>query len=190
MQIVRWLDLRPEAWRNGGGTTREIWRQAASGGDARGVEGFDWRASVAEVETAGPFSLFPGHVRVIMPLSAHGMLLRSADQSVEQLTPLVPFSFSGDAAMAAELPHGPVTDFNFIVRRGFADAAVTLYEVSAGSDCMPPPGTCLVFVVSGHFIAGGTEMGWRDSLVLTPPESIRFSGQGKLACCQLVQGVV
>ena len=51
--------VRPEAWqaqpwRNGGGTTHEIWRDA---------DDYALRVSCAEVTASGPFSQFPGFRR-------------------------------------------------------------------------------------------------------------------------------
>jgi environmental stress-induced protein Ves len=179
MQIVRWLDLRPEAWRNGGGTTREIWREPSGGND------FHWRASVAEVETPGPFSLFPGYQRIIMPLSRHGMRLVAAGSRPHNLLPLVPFAFPGDAAVAAELPHGPVTDFNFIVRCGAGQAELNLHTTTSGEAWQAPDGARLVFVVTGGFDAGGSDLGLRDSAIIPASEPLSLTGQGMLACCRI-----
>ena len=49
-------------WKNGGGTTAEI----AAFPDGAGFNAFDWRISLAEVASDGPFSAFPGIDRTLM----------------------------------------------------------------------------------------------------------------------------
>ena len=43
--------LAPVPWKNGGGSTREI----ACGPAGAGMDGFDWRASIATIAAPGPF---------------------------------------------------------------------------------------------------------------------------------------
>ena len=49
-------------WKNGGGVTSELARSPQA-------DEFDWRLSVAEVATDGPFSQFPGIDRLLVLLS-------------------------------------------------------------------------------------------------------------------------
>ena len=67
-QVVRVDSAAPQAWRNGGGVTREllVWPNAE-----------DWlvRLSVAEIERDGPFSAFAGVDRWFAVLSGAGVLL-------------------------------------------------------------------------------------------------------------------
>ena len=56
VRILRAADRVPAAWKNGGGVTREV----ASWPEQAGLDGFDWRISLAEVAAGGPFSVFPG----------------------------------------------------------------------------------------------------------------------------------
>ena len=66
---VALADVAPSAWKNGGGTTRELlaWPSPA-----------DWvfRLSVAEVQADGPFSSFAGVQRWFAVLSGAGVRLR------------------------------------------------------------------------------------------------------------------
>ena len=57
-----------QPWANGGGITREVAVRA----DA---EGFQWRVSLAEVASSGPFSEFPGVERTIVLLSEGQLVL-------------------------------------------------------------------------------------------------------------------
>ena len=130
-------------WRNGGGVTHELVRRP----DA---DEFDWRLSVAEVDTDGPFSTFDGHDRIIVLLSGEGMDLRfvESDEVVELRPPLGGHRFAGEVAVDATLPSGPTTDLNLMWRRERFDATVRRFE--APFDLAPQhAATLVVFVVSG-----------------------------------------
>lgn len=182
MQIIRWRDLTQQPWKNGGGTTREVWAEKGSG------NGFDWRVSVAEVSAPGAFSLFPGYDRIIMPLSDWGMQLILDGNPYQELQPLRPFVFPGELAISAELPHGPVTDFNFIVRREFAHGRLEVLQCDDLESPALPQYTRLVFVLSGTFTTAGFALGVRDSLLLpaASAEAHVIAGRGNLACCKLI----
>lgn len=115
-------------WKNGKGTTLEL-----SVHPPRVVEGlsdFDWRLSIARVVEDGPFSRFPGIERVIMILEGEAMTLQCGkDAEARTLRPLEPLAFSGDALTQAQLPQGPVQDFNLMVKR--AGQAGRLTVISA-----------------------------------------------------------
>lgn len=180
MRVIRWAEIAEQPWKNGGGTTREIWREPAGDG------GFDWRVSVADVSSPGPFSLFPGHDRIIMPLSGHGMELRQGGELYANLEALVPFAFPGEAELAAVLPHGPVTDFNLIVkRRPGRVGAIALLRCDRGSPVALPAQTLLAFVAAGSFTIAGFGLAARDS-VLCDAETPGAEGSGVLACCCLM----
>ncbi|BBI49914.1 hypothetical protein HORIV_23350 [Vreelandella olivaria] len=51
---LRFTELIPVAWQNGGGVTREVACQAGDG------ESPGWRVSVAELDREGPFSIIAG----------------------------------------------------------------------------------------------------------------------------------
>ena len=66
-------------WKNGGGVTREI----VCSPPGAGMEGFDWRVSIATIDKPGPFSAFAGVDRVIMLLDGTGVRLRSHDGHID-----------------------------------------------------------------------------------------------------------
>ena len=70
-------DLSASPWKNGGGSTREIVCRPPGAG----MDGFDWRVSVATIARSGPFSVFTGVDRVIV-LGAEGLLADGPPQSV------------------------------------------------------------------------------------------------------------
>jgi uncharacterized protein len=108
--------LPAQRWKNGAGTTREI----ACSPPGAGIDDFDWRLSVAEVDRDAPFSAFPGIDRCIVLLDGAGMRLHAPDGSLAHTLEraFVPWTFRGEAALEACLRHGPTTDFNVMVRRG------------------------------------------------------------------------
>jgi len=108
-------------WKNGGGVTREV------AGAPAGFPDFDWRVSIADVSTSGPFSVFPGVDRTIMGVEGSGMVL-SLDGVEHEVVPRVPFSFDGDAATTGSLRSGPTRNLNVMTRRGRAKATLTVSE--------------------------------------------------------------
>jgi environmental stress-induced protein Ves len=66
-------DLHATPWKNGGGLTREVlWQPTGAS-----LDDFDWRVSVAQIDSDGPFSAFPGIDRVITLIDGVGVQLRS-----------------------------------------------------------------------------------------------------------------
>ena len=45
MEIIRYADLKPRPWNNGGGVTRELARFPAAAGNPAADESWDWRVS-------------------------------------------------------------------------------------------------------------------------------------------------
>ncbi|RYF76881.1 MAG: HutD family protein [Comamonadaceae bacterium] len=147
-------------WKNGGGTTQEIacWPPGA------GLDAFDWRVSIARIETSGAFSTFPGVERSIVLLDgggggggdgeADGVWLRSADGRIDHRLahPLEPFAFSGDAEVHAVLLGGATSDFNVMARRARGLAEV---RVLARSDTLAPAPAGLVMCLRGHWSFDG-----------------------------------
>ena len=126
-------------WKNGGGSTREIVCRP----EGAGMDGFDWRVSIATIAQAGPFSAFPGVERVIMLLDGDGVQLRSANGINHRLDQAhAPFAFSGDVALDCTLLGGASTDFNVMTRRGTVRADVQVLHFAA--DIAPAPGGLLL----------------------------------------------
>ena len=114
-KIIRLADCPVVPWKNGGGTTTEI----ALSPEGAGLDAFDWRVSMAEVASDGPFSLFPGIDRTLTVLEGEGMELR-----IEGREPVMlgqgsdPVAFPGDVPTSAVLKKGPIRDLNVMTRRG------------------------------------------------------------------------
>ena len=115
MSILRFADCPARPWKNGFGRTREL----AIHPPAAGMDDFLWRVSVAEVESAAPFSAFPGIDRVIALLDGGGFTMHLDDGRRHALTtPCMPFAFPGEAGVDVTLAGGPSRDFNLMLRRG------------------------------------------------------------------------
>ncbi|MCX2748560.1 HutD family protein [Arthrobacter sp. MI7-26] len=127
MEIIRFAELRPEPWRNGGGVTRELAShpKAASAQDGA----WDWRVSIADVGSAGDFSTFPGMERVITVIDGE-LLLLTVDGEEHPLEKYRPFRFSGEAASSSALPTGDIRDLNVIARAGEFKGYTSIIELS------------------------------------------------------------
>ena len=84
-------------WKNGGGSTTEI---AIAPAGASVSSGFDWRVSMADVVSDGPFSAFNGYDRQLALLSGGGMVLSGLPDGDITLRPGDrPLAFAGEAAI-------------------------------------------------------------------------------------------
>lgn len=121
MKILRYADLVPVPWKNGGGVTREIARQEQDGE-------FAWRLSIADVASEGAFSPFPGLRRILTVIDGPGMLLDRLNLEAHAANLFEPVAFSGDEPINGLLPHGPCRDFNVIWNPAFASASVNVVD--------------------------------------------------------------
>jgi environmental stress-induced protein Ves len=139
--VLRHDDLAVTPWHNGGGVTREV----ASGRFPGGQDGeaaatpFDWRISIADVATAGPFSALTGVDRVITLVEGELMVL-VVDGRQAHLRLHEPFAFPGEAATTCELPQGRTRDLNLMTRRGRCTGSVEVL-VAHGPHRLGPVGT-------------------------------------------------
>ena len=125
MTVLPRQGYRRMPWKNGGGITWEILREPAD------AEHYDWRLSMAEISAPGPFSDFSGYQRHLLLFEGPGLVLKApgeADRTLARRGDLA--SFDGALPMQCELPGGPCTDLNLIVR---ADLPVRVNVVSLAS---------------------------------------------------------
>ncbi|QVW23697.1 HutD family protein [Pseudomonas hormoni] len=109
IKVLRAIDYPRMPWKNGGGSTEEITRDAGTG-----LDGFGWRLSIADIGESGGFSTFAGYERIITVLQGDGMTLSVDGQATRPLLPLDPFAFSGESQVSCTLMGGPIRDFNLI----------------------------------------------------------------------------
>jgi len=103
--------VAPQAWRNGGGRTRELLAWPA---------GPDWRLrlSLADIDADGPFSAFAGVQRWFAVIEGAGVVLGLA-AGTQCLTPQSePMCFDGAEAPGCRLVNGPTRDLNLMLRGG------------------------------------------------------------------------
>ena len=191
VRVLRAADYRRMRWKNGGGWTTEL----ATLANADASAGFDWRVSIADVESDGPFSVFAGCDRHIALLEGTGMELRFDDAAPLRLDKRLRFaSFAGEAPVQGRLLSGPVRDFNVIVRRG-AFSAELLHRPLVGPMVFLPDAAATWFV---HLVGGraalkdfpGGELESGESLLIEPGDGARnrvLSGGGEVLLVKLVR---
>lgn len=107
IELIRPDQYTKMLWKNGAGFTLEI---ARSQGDAD----FEWRISMADVTTSGPFSLFPNKQRIISVLDGQGMVLHVDELPAKTLNQGDIFAFHGESQVQSELLEGAIRDLNLI----------------------------------------------------------------------------
>jgi environmental stress-induced protein Ves len=118
MKILRASSSRSVPWKNGGGMTREILREPAE------PAAFDWRLSLATVDSPGPFSAFDGYHRTLVLVTGAGVELNFAQHGTSRLsTPGQIVSFDGAWQTSCTLLDGSSTDLNLIVSTERAQSA-------------------------------------------------------------------
>ena len=166
MRVLRASDYREMPWKNGGGTTTEIAVFPAGAG----LDAFDWRISMAKVESGGPFSLFPGIDRTLALLDGHGINLTVGGAlPIGLTTGSEPLSFPADVPTHATLTGGPVTDLNVMTRRGRATHSMERITVSGSVEIAAGGGTVVLFCLRGDVAVNGEKpirLATRDTLLL------------------------
>lgn len=145
MSIIRLRDCRATPWKNGMGRTRELAVHPAGAG----MDDFIWRVSVAEVESAAPFSAFPGIDRYIALLHGAGFTMSLDDGRTHALTtPFSPFAFPGEAQVNVALHSGPTRDFNLMLRRAKVDGELVVWDEPGRQ--VVDDAVALIYCAQGH----------------------------------------
>jgi len=189
-RVLRAADHRRMRWKNGGGWTTELAAHPQSTSDAAG---FDWRISIAEIESDGAFSTFAGCDRWIALLDGIGMELTIDGADPLRLDQRLRFTpFAGEAQTFGRLLSGPVRDFNVIVRRAAFRADVLHRPLVGPMVFLPETATWFVYLAGGRAdvkLAGTTqELGLGESLLLEPDggnERVVLNGGGELVLVKL-----
>lgn len=132
-------------WKNGGGRTWEI----AAYPPGSGLDDFGWRISTAEVEEAGPFSIFKQVDRILTVLEGQLELRREDEDVGVTLKVGQSHAFPGEAAITGRPLGGPVRDLNVMVRRGEWQAQVTTSR--------PPAAAMTTVIAVASQAAGGLD---------------------------------
>ena len=107
IELIRTDQYTKMLWKNGAGFTLEIAR-------SQGEADFEWRISMADVTTSGPFSLFPNKQRIISVLEGDGMVLHVDDLPAKTLNQGDIFFFFCESQVQSELVDGAIRDLNLI----------------------------------------------------------------------------
>ena len=166
-QVVRVDSAAPQAWRNGGGVTRELlaWPNAD-----------DWsvRLSVADIERDGPFSAFAGVDRWFAVLSGAGVLLGNPVQTVRRHDGAI--NFAGESAPDCHLINGATRDLNLMIRRDRATGWLrALHSTEVMLTARLEASASPTAVLHGVFSVGGGELRRHASeVVVLPPMSLAW----------------
>ncbi len=133
LRLVHLHDVPAQAWKNGGGVTRELLRVVAPGAEGATADAaWALRISVADIATDGPFSAFPGIDRHFAVLSGAGVRLHLPGQApLDCRAGDPPLAFDGADAPGCALLDGATRDLNVMVDRRFGRA--TLARAHAGA---------------------------------------------------------
>ncbi len=125
---------RQVPWRNGRGKTLVLASEPIGASDE-----FDWRLSIAPVESDGPFSRFGDCDRTLLLLQGNGLTLTHSNGKFDELNSRFAMArFPGDIETFATLQDGPIRDFNVMCNRHRCSATVTVLKYGSNAltiDC-------------------------------------------------------
>lgn len=157
MKIIRFDELKAVPWKNGLGITRELAVEPAGAS----MDDFAWRVSIADVDTASPFSTFPGIDRTIVLVEGAGFtMVLDGEREHALTTPLEPFAFPGEAKVDVRLAGGATRDFNLMVRRGVGAAKLEVLQGPGEFEAVK-----IAYMARGSGHADGHPIGAGDSII-------------------------
>lgn len=168
LRVLRAADRVAVPWKNGGGLTREVTAHPPGSNFAS----FEWRVSMAQVRSGGPFSLFPGIDRSLAVLEGSLALMIAGRTPVTLSAETAPVHFSGDVAVSATPLEGAVTDLNVMVRRGRWQARMTRAVVQGFASLPVGEGSALLIALTPVTLrsgASGHELARLDAALLEEP---------------------
>ena len=134
--LLRASDYQRVRWKNDGGWTTEIARDPSAGSDD-----FRWRVSIADIESDGPFSNFPGVDRDLLLLAGNGIELDIDGAPPLRLTERFQrVHFGGESNVDCRLLAGPTRDFNVMARRDVVRAEVVARPLVGSMVIFPEDG--------------------------------------------------
>ncbi|WP_397455147.1 HutD family protein [Pseudomonas versuta] len=182
LNVLRAVDYPRMPWKNGGGSTEEITRDAGEG-----LEGFGWRLSIADIGESGGFSRFDGYQRIISVLQGAGMSLQVDGASTRALLPFDAYAFKGQSTVSCTLIDGPIRDFNLIYAPDRYTARLQWLQATTPLRFFSSARTLLVFGADEHVsvCVGNTrheQLGCYDCLQLNDnSELLEITVTGR--CC-------
>jgi environmental stress-induced protein Ves len=171
-KILRAARYRVMPWKDGGGSTAEIFVRPPGAP----IDRFDWRVSLATIERDGDFSLFPGVDRTLTLLGRAAVTLRVEGWPARRLSADSPqLSFPGESRVHATVEEGASRDFNVMTRRERYMHRIERLALDGSSPIANRAATTLVFAAEGSMtLSDGagrtTELGESDIALLTPTD--------------------
>lgn len=165
-RLLKRGDLKRMPWKNGGGVTTEVSIRPADA-ELQRLD-FDWRVSMASVETDGPFSLFPGYKRALVVWKGQGLEISGVLREN-----LEPFYFTGHEHLIAKPIAGPIEDFGVIFKP--ERYACEILTNSLAEEAL----TSIAVECDTFFLCARGELRV-DSFYLNPGDLVHTSGQGAL----------
>ena len=183
MILIAPEQFRDMPWKNGLGTSTEIYRADAPGGEMQ------WRVSIAGITSDGPFSAFPGCDRHIMTINGAGVLLDGGPSGTLSATPaFTPVSFSGDWSISTRLLAGPVRDFNLIVNRSYGHGELAHVHLTELSILAVDGDWLLLYALAGQLLFADQLVREGHALLAKHPESATLKpvgGPSRIALCRV-----
>ncbi|EKT56002.1 HutD family protein [Providencia sneebia] len=140
IQLLTTDNYKKMPWKNGQGSTLEIARN-----HGEGLDDFDWRVSIADVNSAGSFSFFPNKKRIIGVLDGTGLILHIDKQNPQTLNQKEFLAFHGENKVFAELLNEPIRDFNLIYNPDKYAARLQWQNISSVAPWVSDANYILVF---------------------------------------------
>lgn len=125
VQIITSKDFKLMPWKNGGGTTNEIFCLKNSNGNIL------FRLSMANVSIDGDFSIFPEIDRILFLVHGHGMNLNFSSKDPLCLNQIhSPIHFPGEEKIYSSLINGECLDFNIMTNRHYGNAKLEIKKLT------------------------------------------------------------
>ena len=171
MRILYATERASAPWKNGGGVTQEvmIWPNGAP------LDDFEWRISIADILTDGPFSKFPGISRVLTVIQGDGLRLAIAGaESLDLDSTSPPLSFAGDVGCHATLTKGPIRDLNLMARRDVYSVSARRLHV-VGDTVIRCDAETTLAVALDPLTCGGERLNSEDAALAASGENLRVT---------------
>ena len=160
------------------------------GPSSASLEDFDFRVSMAVVDSDGPFSCFPGIDRQLVVLCGDGLALTVAGQDERLLKQdSAPFAFMGELPITSRRLGSKVKDFNAMTRRGKYGQRLQRIVLAPGESVFGKHDMTLLLPLQVELLYVGEGrrevLAPHDAVLLAPGESIRSAAQAPMDCLLL-----
>jgi environmental stress-induced protein Ves len=165
VQVLR--DHTEMPWANGGGITHEVARFPITGD-------FDWRISLADVTSDGPFSVLPGIDRTLVLLEGKAIKLTSPNRSI-QINELEPYKFAGETEIQCTLTSKFAKDLNIMTRRATTKSKTVLLN-SGTHQIEADAGTHILVCLTGQVTIEKQTLNYREAAIVTGSTEVTSTG--------------